>query len=238
VPPAFTAAVVRVVIAADIRLYREGLALALGGRGGFAVAGFASRAADAVAAVRDLRPDVALIDLAMPESLGVIRALAEAAPGVKVVALAVPEVDLSVLACAEAGVAGYVPRDGSLEDLVQAIESAARDELHCSPRIAASLFRHVAALSADRARAADERAPLTTREVEIVRLIDRGLANKEIARTLCIEVATVKNHVHNILEKLQVSRRGEAAARVRLEGERSHPLSPGRERAGREAPAR
>src|SRR5881296_1366294 len=84
----------------------------------------------------------------------------------------------------------------------------------CSPRVAACLLRRVAALAAGHGGDLP-RAQLTNREREIVRLIDNGLSNKEIARALGIEVATVKNHVHNILEKLQVHRRGEAAARVR-----------------------
>ena len=130
------------------------------------------------------------------------------------VALGVADADDHVLGCAEAGVAGYVPRDASLDDLVAVIESAFRGEAICSPRIAGSLLRRIATLAAGQ-NGTMPLAHLTGREREIVRLIDRGLSNKEIARDLGIEVATVKNHVHNILEKLQVRRRGEAAARMR-----------------------
>src|SRR5439155_827652 len=105
-------------------------------------------------------------------------------------------------------------REASIDDLVTVIESVARGEAICSPRVAAGLLRRVAALAAGHGGDLP-RAQLTNREREIVRLIDNGLSNKEIARALGIEVATVKNHVHNILEKLQVHRRGEAAARVR-----------------------
>jgi len=101
-----------------------------------------------------------------------------------------------------------------MDDLVNTIHSVARGELLCSPRIAATLFR---ALHAQGSRPDGDRLALTltAREREIAPLIDRGLSNKEIAAQLRIEVATVKNHVHNLLEKLQVASRGEAAARLR-----------------------
>jgi DNA-binding NarL/FixJ family response regulator len=92
-----------------------------------------------------------------------------------------------------------------------------RGEFLCSPGTAATLLRRVAALAAER-HTADNGARLTPREQQVVRLIDEGLSNKEIARRLSIEVRTVKNHVHSILEKLQVRRRGEAAARMRAVG--------------------
>jgi DNA-binding NarL/FixJ family response regulator len=107
--------------------------------------------------------------------------------------------------------AGYVPRDGSLSDLVAAIESAAHGELRCSPKIAASLFQRVARLT-DETR--HSTASLTRREEEIARLIDQGLSNKQIARRLQIEVSTVKNHVHSVLKKLQATRRTLVATRL------------------------
>jgi len=162
---------------------------------------------------------VVLLDTAIPDNVWIVRALVAAVPGPKVVALAVPEVEREVLACAEAGVAGYVTREGSVEDLVAAVESVARGEMVISPRMAATLLQRVATLALEQSPAAIE-ARLTTREVEILDLIDQGLSNKEIARRLTIELSTVKNHVHNILEKLNVTRRGEAAARARAARER------------------
>ena len=111
--------------------------------------------------------------------------------------------------------AGYVGRGDSLEDLVAAVESAARGELHCSPKIAGSLVRRVAILAAGRA-VVSLQGRLTSREREIARFLEKGLSNKEIATALCIEVATVKNHVHNLLEKLNVHRRTHVAGAVRL----------------------
>ncbi len=200
----------RVLIAADIRLYREGLAQILSGHDNIGVVGATASAQETLAAVPGTHPDVVLLDMAMPESLTVVRVLADAEPAVKVVALAVAESEQDVIACAEAGVAGYVLREGSLGDLLATVESVSRGEAICSPRMTATLLRRLALLAGGRPQ-----TPLTARELEIVRLVDQGLSNKDIARRLCIEVATVKNHVHNVLEKLQVHRRGEAAARLR-----------------------
>jgi two-component system, NarL family, nitrate/nitrite response regulator NarL len=181
------------------------------------IAGTAASRAGVVAHVAEAPPDVVLLDVAMPESLETVRALAAAPTPVKTVVFAVSDSDADLLACAEAGVAGYVPRDGSLQDLVATLESVARGEVLCSPRLAAALFRRVAALAAGRPAAPADPAGelLTPREREIVELIDLGLSNKEIASRLSIGSATVKNHVHNLLEKLGATRRGEAAARVR-----------------------
>ena len=207
--------VIKLLIVADIRLYREGLAGVLDRQDQFRVAGTAADAEGALTELRGSQPDVVLVDMAMPDGLETARAIIDLAPAVKVVALSVAETEQDVVACAEAGIAGYVPRQGSLPDLIAALESAARGEALCSPRMAASLLRRVAALAASQPKGLAH-AHLTAREHEILGLLDGGLANKEIAQRLGIEVATVKNHVHNILEKLHVHRRGEAAARARV----------------------
>jgi two-component system nitrate/nitrite response regulator NarL len=204
---------IRVLIAADVRLYGEGIRLLLERESGIEVAGTAGSAADALRQVAELCPDLALVDSAMPNSIDLIRAIRRAASAVKIVALGVPELDRDIISCVEAGISGYVTRDGSRSDLVAAVRSVARGEALCSPRVAASLLEHVAALARDRPSA--PRDGLTRRELQVVRLIDEGLSNKEIAGRLCIEVPTVKSHVHSILGKLGVHRRGEAAARIR-----------------------
>jgi DNA-binding NarL/FixJ family response regulator len=101
--------------------------------------------------------------------------------------------------------------------LIATLASVVRDEMACSPRIAAALLRRVASLAVERSPWPSG-ARLTARELEVLGLIDEGLSNKQIAGRLCIELATVKNHVHNILEKLQVGRRSEAALQVRMHG--------------------
>ncbi len=208
---------IRVAIVADTRLYREGLAQVLGRDSGICIVATAARREEAVASLPDVQPDVILVDMALPDSLGALRVIVERVPDRRIIAIGVLDEEDDVLNCAEVGVAGYVSREASVEELVTVIESVARGEAICSPRVAASLLRRVAALAAGQGGELPL-AHLTSREREIVRLIDQGLSNKEIARDLGIEIATVKNHVHNLLEKLQVHRRGEAAARVRGTG--------------------
>ena len=199
----------RVLVVAAVKLYREGVAQALAREDRFDVAGTARTAHEAIVCVSTTNPDVSLVDLAMPGSLVLVRAMREARPSAQVVVLSVPETEHEVLACAEAGAAGFVTVDGSLDDLVATLESVCRGETLCSPRIAGALLRRLAIL------AGTPGTGLTAREHEILGLVERGLTNKEIGRTLQIELPTVKNHVHNILGKLQVTRRSEAAARFR-----------------------
>jgi len=206
---------IRVAIVADVRLYREGLAQVLAREPGLRVVGNGSWR-ELLAVLPDVRPEVVLVDMASQESLDGVEAIVAAAVEVKVITLAVGESEDEVVACAEAGVAGFVRRDGSLDELIATIDSVSRGEMPCSPRIAAVLLERVAVLAAER-RAESARARLTSREIEILVLIDEGLSNKEIAVRLHIELATVKNHVHNILEKLGVRGRVEAAAQLRRE---------------------
>ena len=124
--------------------------------------------------------------------------------------LAVRDVPGQIIACAESGAAGYLPRDASLDDLTKAIQSAAEGKLCCAPEIAQMLFCHVGRLASN--GTAGQHGVLTAREVQILDLIERGQSNKVIAQKLGIELSTVKNHVHNLLAKLGVRRRGEAAA--------------------------
>jgi DNA-binding NarL/FixJ family response regulator len=203
----------RILIVAEIRLYREGLQRSLQSLG-YDVAATAAGPSEAAAALAQDRVDAVLIDMAGAEGTEAARQISERWPATTIVALAVPEEEGHVLACAEAGVSSYVPREASLADLAAAIEAAARGEVVCPPQIAASLFRRVRVLSRQRPPS-HELPALTTRQWEILDLIDEGLSNKEIAGRLYIEVPTVKNHIHNILDKLQVRRRSEAAARVR-----------------------
>jgi len=212
--------VFRLIIVADITLYREGLAHILGRDARLTVVGTAADLDHALALVREQVAGVVLVDMAMPRSLETVRAVVATMPALRVVALGVPDHERDLLACAEAGVAGYVPREGSVAELIAVLESVARGELLCSPRAAAALLHRVAALAAAQGTTYDRViAKLTAREREVARLLEAGSTNKEIAQRLGIEVATVKNHVHNLLEKLRVHRRGEAAARLRAPDE-------------------
>jgi two-component system, NarL family, nitrate/nitrite response regulator NarL len=204
----------RVVVVAEVRLYREGLRDGLSSRDGLAVVGTAGSLEEVRRVVAVTRPDVVVLDMATRDSLRIVTALREEEPAPKIVAFALDDTDRDIFACAEAGVAGYVPCEGSTDDLVATIVSCARGELICSPRIAALLFGRLRSLAAG-GRGPAATFKLTGRELQIARLIDAGLSNKEIAQDLGIEVATVKNHVHNLLEKLRVTSRAEAAARLR-----------------------
>ena len=213
---------ISLLIVADVRLYREGLSGSLGRRGHLTVVGEAGSREAALPLIASHPPNVVVLDMATRDSLAIVRAISSAAPSVKIIAFAVEELDSEILACAEAGVAGWVPREASMDDLVASIEGVAREELVCSARMAATLFRRLASLTRTPQLPGD---PLTGREREIAALIDRGLSNKEIAQRLKIEVATVKNHVHSILGKLHVASRAQAAASRRDRGPSSVPRS-------------
>jgi two-component system nitrate/nitrite response regulator NarL len=205
---------VRTLIIAGIRLYREGLRHALADDTRIRIVDAVATVDQALALLPSLEPDVVLLDMVAPGDLDAVHRLARQDPGIRVVALGVPNVEDEVIACAEAGVAGYVVRDASLEEMVATLEAAARGELRVTPRMAAVIARRLARLSAAPPEP-DPEKELTPRERDVLELIGQGLSNKGIANRLRIEVATVKNHVHNLLTKLGVRRRGEAAAMLR-----------------------
>jgi DNA-binding NarL/FixJ family response regulator len=226
--------VVTLFILSDVLLHREGLEQQLARRPSVSVVGHAPYSAETVARLRCLRPQVLLLDLGLEASLRVAPTIRSALPDTRLIVLAVFGTGQDVVACAEAGVTGYVTREASIAELVATIERAVRGETFCPPAITASLFARIAVLaSAQQTRPAVPGQLLTSREVEIVRLIDLGLSNKEIAQALSIAVPTVKNHVHNVLQKLNVERRRDAASYLRGRAEvrtPSLPLESGRRR--------
>jgi DNA-binding NarL/FixJ family response regulator len=205
----------RVVIATPVRLYREALSLLLQGAE-IDVVGTAADVGEALACVHKLSPDVVVLDPRTEDGPDLAREIARSQPAAKIVVFSATGDEEEVVRYAEAGVAGYVSLESSREDLVEIVQSAARGELLCPPNVAAVLLRRVHVL-APRQPKLDE-SPLTARELEVAELMDAGLSNKQIALQLCIELATVKNHVHRILEKLDARRRGEAVARLRDQG--------------------
>jgi DNA-binding NarL/FixJ family response regulator len=198
-----------IYLVANVRLYREGLVNSLSRHPGVEVLGASSRA-DAMSDIGVLRADVILVDVSERDNLKLARQVSHTLPTLRIVALAVTESEADVLACAEAGICGYVTKDGTIDDLVAAVHRAISGEVACSARIAASLFRRVAALSSEHNGRAT-RLLLTTREYEIASMVARGMPNKEVARRLGLGAATIKNHVHNILQKMSIQRRGEIA---------------------------
>jgi two-component system nitrate/nitrite response regulator NarL len=196
---------VRVLVVAPGRLHREGLAMLLGGRAH--VVGAAGTANEALALLRETAPDAVVVDVAAG-GLAAIRPIAREA---KVVALGPWSDGRLVAACAEAGVAAYADVDSSVDALHDVLDGAARGEFLCPPPLASTLLGALA-------RGAPPAPRLTPRESEILALVDQGLSNKAIAARLQIRLATVKNHIHNVLEKLQVDGRAAAAARAREAG--------------------
>ena len=197
----------QVYIVSDVRLYRDGLTSVLQSHLDVIETGGSGDFLDQIAS---LHLDVLLLDLTVRDSLQMPRRARQIFPALPVVAFAVGELERDVLACAEAGISGYVMHNGTAEDLVAAVHCALRGELMCSPRVAALLFNRMATLSNGSVTDFAD-APLTRREREIATLIARNLPNKEIARHLRLGPTTVKNHVHNILQKLNIHRRGDVA---------------------------
>jgi DNA-binding NarL/FixJ family response regulator len=202
--------VTRLIVLSEVRIYQESIAATLRGRDGFCVLDPPASAGVCPDAIAPLQADVIVLDLAMRNGCDCVRALRERLNGITLIGFGVNESADEVIAFAEAGLTAYVSRDGSVDHLVDVIQSAVRGELICSPRIAGALFRRVGLMSNERERAD---LILTLREREVLTLIREDLGNKQIAERLRIAEATVKNHVHNVLEKLKVRRRAEVAAR-------------------------
>jgi DNA-binding NarL/FixJ family response regulator len=183
---------------------------------GVDVVGEASDGANAVELVRDAAPDVVLMDVSMPGISGIeatmgIRAVA---PTARVIMLTVSADEGEVEESICAGACGYLLKDASVEQILAAIRAAAVGESHLSPRIAASILERVRADPGRPALPGEARAELTERESEVLRLIAEGKENAQIAKDLFISVQTVKNHVSNILAKLEVENRVQAAVQA------------------------
>jgi two-component system nitrate/nitrite response regulator NarL len=202
----------RLFIVSRIALHRRGLARMLADQPSLNVLGDGAPDDLSLRRIDELRPSVVLTDSASARTDGFVRGASAAAPGCRVVVLGVSE-ETEVIGCAEAGVSGYLSAETSARDLVDGLHTLQQGSFLCPAATAEILLRKLSAPPQPEARSAD--AHLTARETDILRLVDRGLSNKEIARELCICLPTVKNHVHHILEKLGVARRSAAAARVR-----------------------
>jgi DNA-binding NarL/FixJ family response regulator len=201
----------RLLIVDDCTLYRENLAAAFR-MNGAADVGVAWDLASLITALNATQPDILLLNIATQDSALLLRAVPGMIPGARMIVLGVSEDDESrIVACAEAGVAGYHMRTDSLDDLLGMIRQVAAGETSCSPSLASMLLRRLAALAMQRQPVARELA-LTGREAQILQMLELGLSNHDIAAQLSIAVHTVKNHVHSLLKKLGVGTRAEAAA--------------------------
>ena len=202
----------RVLIVDDHDLFRTGLRNLLEEQG-VVIVGEAATGADAVKIVREIAPDVVVMDLNMPGMGGVdaTRHITAIAPLTRVVMLTISEDDSDVMDAILAGACGYLLKDSSIQDLMAGIRAASRGESLISPNIAAKVLQRVRATSTQPEIANTIRAELSDREIEVLKLIANGKDNAVIAGELHISPKTVKNHISNILMKLQIDNRIQAA---------------------------
>jgi DNA-binding NarL/FixJ family response regulator len=200
-----------VLVVDDNRVVRDAVSALLGEDDGFRVVGATCLGPETLQTVDQLRPDIILLPAVGPRATELTRAITRRFTGVRVVIVGIKEVPERVTEVIEAGAAGYVREDASVEELREVVRLVARGEARVAPQIASTLFSRLATLAS--ARRASERArqvKLTPRELEILRLVAEGLTNKEIAARLHVEQQTIKNHMHNILERLSLRRRQQA----------------------------
>ena len=205
----------RVAILADVRLYREGLTRLLASNDALTIVHVGSFDRTLLETIGLDPPDVVLLEAGAACQTTIVQDLSARVPSTKFVAYGVTDEASQALRCAEVGVSAFVPAEANGDELARTILSLRSGEFNCSPRVSALLMRRVRMLSQGIVRD-DPEDRLTARELGIVSFIADGLSNKEIAARLGIELSTVKNHVHHILEKLQVARRSQAVARVRI----------------------
>jgi two-component system nitrate/nitrite response regulator NarL len=201
----------RAFIVSDTRLLRDGLHALLSPSASCVIVG-AARLSEAPEALRKLYPDMILLDASALASPGYAQALRVAAPAAKIIVFGLTAVDHKIIASANIGIGGFVGRNGGAEELIGAIEQTWRGRFAATPEVTTALIDGLANLS----RLGQSGPPsddLTPRQRQIVPLLKQGLSNKEIARLLGIEVATIKNHVHSILGRMQLRRRGQIASR-------------------------
>jgi NarL family two-component system response regulator LiaR len=196
---------IRILVADDHSVVRQGLRMFLGLDPEFEIVAEAADGIEALAKARQTRPDVVLMDLLMPGMDGIEATVSirRELPDTEIIALTSVLEDASVIGAVRAGAIGYLLKDAQADELCQAIRAAAAGQVQLSPKAAERLMREV--------RAPDNPEVLTPRETEVLRLLAQGLANKEIARALNIGEKTVKSHVSNILAKLGVPSRTQAA---------------------------
>lgn len=198
---------IRVLIVEDHRMFSQALSAALDEADDIAVTSAVSTAAEGIQAAAETNPDVVLMDYRLPDGNGVeaARRIKATEPGVRIVMLTASSDDNILRQAIEAGCAGYLTKDHTLEELILAVRAAYNGEAVISPAMLSRLV----------ARGADRTSPgsdLTARESEVLRLLAQGLANPAIAATLGIRVATVRNHVQSVIEKLQAHSKLEAVA--------------------------
>ena len=210
---------IRVMIADDHAIVREGLRWLLSTEPGMELVGEAVDGIEAVEKVHALRPDVVLLDLLMPRKDGTeaISEIAARAPDVRILVLTSFAEDERVFAAIKGGALGYLIKDSSPQELLKAIRDVYHGEPSMDPSIAQKLMRELQRSARQPALPPTEE-PLTEREVAVLRLVAKGLSNQEIADQLVVSERTVRTHVSNILDKLHLANRTQAALYALREG--------------------
>ena len=206
---------IRAMIVDDHALFRRGLEMVLDSEPDIELVGQASDGAEAVEKAAESLPDVVLMDIRMPRSSGIeaCRAVKEAAPSAKIVILTISDEEEDLFEAIRAGASGYLLKDIPLDEVAGAVRAVHGGQSLINPSMAGKLLTEFATLAKrdDEERAQELPAPrLTEREMQVLKLVARGMNNRDIAKELFISENTVKNHVRNILEKLQIHSRMEA----------------------------
>jgi DNA-binding NarL/FixJ family response regulator len=206
--------VLRVLLIVDVPFYREGLQRLLTQDDAIEVVGAVTTDEAQCAAIRDA-PSLVLLDISSPGARECLESMRELSPPPRVVALAVDETRDSVVTWIEAGISGYVSKNSTSAELIDALHVAGRGEWTCSQLVMSQIMKRLSTLAADARSTAAVPTALTVRERQILELVAQGMSNKRIAIALSISHATAKNHVHHILEKLQLRNRTEVAVYLR-----------------------
>ena len=210
---------IKILIVDDHEVVRDGLSVMMEREEDFTVVGEARNGKEAVEKASSLRPDVVLMDLRMPEMDGVeaMRQIRAAQDDVKFLVLTTYDTDEYIFDAIEAGAKGYLLKDASREDLFKAVRTVNQGESLIDPGVVTRVLDRLTQLSRSGAQGADQ-ASLSEREVEVLRLMANGSANKQIASELSITESTVKTHVANIFQKLEVNHRTEAVTKAMTKG--------------------
>lgn len=210
---------VNLAIVSDIRLYREGIDRILSEVNSINVVGIAESNNEILNLLAISHLDVVLLDMRMPNSQLIVTSIANDYANAKIIVIAVPEDEDNYLLCVESGITGYLSKESSIEELIDAVKTVDKGSLYCPCSITQYILNCVRHKHKHNSNQINDVKltysklinSLTQREMQIVKLLAEGMSNKKIAQTLTIELSTVKNHVHNILVKMGVESRSQVA---------------------------